>query len=137
MKLFDMIEAKRREDRRREMARDAAKVGTGLFAGLAIGSVTALLFAPQSGKETREDIKNYCECKKEELREGYDKAVAKINEEKAKLVESTRTMVNKAADKALNAAEEVVDAAEEKVEDAKKTTVKAKEKIEEKKEEVK
>jgi gas vesicle protein len=30
---------------------------TGLLAGAAIGSVLALLFAPQSGKETREKVK--------------------------------------------------------------------------------
>lgn len=137
MKLFDMIEAKRREDRRKEALDNAAKVGTGLIAGLAIGSSIALLFAPQSGKETREDIKEYYDDKKKELKEGYDKAIEKLNAEKARLVENTRVAVNKVADKALNAAEDVVEAADEKVEEAKKATSKAKEKVEDKKEEVK
>jgi gas vesicle protein len=40
------------------MNRDqAVSFGIGLLAGALIGGVVALLFAPQSGKETREKIK--------------------------------------------------------------------------------
>jgi gas vesicle protein len=34
---------------------------TGLLAGVAIGGVIALLYAPQSGKETRDQLKNRIE----------------------------------------------------------------------------
>jgi len=39
---------------------------TGLLAGAAIGGILALLFAPKSGKETREQLKNkFSELEKE------------------------------------------------------------------------
>ena len=36
----------------------ALGIGVGLLAGVVIGGVVALLFAPQSGKETRQMIKD-------------------------------------------------------------------------------
>ena len=133
MRIFDMIEAKIREDRRKKMLEDAGKVVVGLTTGLAIGSTLGLLFAPKSGAETREDIKEFYGEQKIKMKEGYNKAVDKIGEEKARLIAGAKEKFDNVADKALEAAEDVVDKADEKVKEAKEKTEKAKEKVEEKK----
>ena len=86
MKIIEMIEAKAREDRRKKFLNTAGKVAAGLTTGLAIGGAAGLLFAPKSGEETREDIKEFYGQQKEKVKDGYNKTVTKINEEKAKLV---------------------------------------------------
>ena len=45
---------KRRQRQKTKEA--AAKIGVGAAVGTAIGAVAGILFAPKSGKETREDI---------------------------------------------------------------------------------
>ncbi|HOZ44728.1 MAG TPA: YtxH domain-containing protein [Candidatus Dojkabacteria bacterium] len=55
------------------------KVATGLTLGAIFGAIAGLLFAPKSGKETREDIKKFAQDTKEkgeELFEGAKKEVA-------------------------------------------------------------
>ena len=57
----------------------AGKVATGLTLGAIFGAIAGLLFAPKSGKETREDIKKFAQDTKEkgeELFEGAKKEVA-------------------------------------------------------------
>jgi gas vesicle protein len=60
---------------------------TGLLAGAAIGGIIALLYAPKSGKETREQIKNKFNDLEKELEELKGKAsqkTGKIKEDLAK-----------------------------------------------------
>ena len=52
MGIFDYFERKRKEAQRREAAERAGAVLT----GAALGGLAGILFAPQSGKETRKDI---------------------------------------------------------------------------------
>ncbi len=49
----------------------------GLFIGGLVGAVLGILFAPKSGKETREDIARKTEDVLEKAREEYEKAVDK------------------------------------------------------------
>jgi gas vesicle protein len=60
---------------------------TGLLAGVAIGGVIALLYAPQSGKETREKIKQKFSDLEKELEALKDKAGQKSDEVKNDLEE--------------------------------------------------
>ena len=53
---------------------------TGLLAGAAIGGVIALLYAPKSGKETREQVKRKFEALEEELDILKTKASNKAND---------------------------------------------------------
>jgi gas vesicle protein len=60
---------------------------TGLLAGAAIGGIVALLYAPKSGKETREQIKNKFDELEKELEVLKGKAsqkTGKIKEDLAK-----------------------------------------------------
>jgi gas vesicle protein len=52
---------------------------TGLLAGAAVGGVVALLYAPQSGKETREQIKMKFQDLEKELESLKGKAKGKSN----------------------------------------------------------
>ena len=60
---------------------------TGLLAGVAIGGVIALLYAPQSGKETREKIKQKFSELEKELEALKNKAGQKSNDSKSDLEE--------------------------------------------------
>ena len=60
---------------------------TGLLAGVAIGGVLALLYAPQSGKETREKIKQKFKDLEKELEALKNKAGEKSDYVKSDLEE--------------------------------------------------
>jgi gas vesicle protein len=73
----------------------------GFLTGAAVGSIIALLFAPKSGKELREDIKNksqdFMEDAETYLANAKDKASQLINEGKKKsekLVSDTKEKVD-------------------------------------------
>lgn len=61
-------------------ARSAKPVVTGLLIGGAIGAVTALLFAPRSGEEIRDDIRNKAMEYRERLDDTVSQAKSKANE---------------------------------------------------------
>ena len=54
MGLFDYLEEKRNEAVRRRRLKEISKIST----GIALGAIGGILFAPQEGKKTREDIAN-------------------------------------------------------------------------------
>jgi len=60
---------------------------TGLLTGAAIGGIIALLYAPKSGKETREDIKSKFAELEKELEELKGKAGQKAGKIKSDLAE--------------------------------------------------
>ena len=51
---------------------DWAAVASGLVIGAAIGGALGLLFAPRSGKETRDELRERAETALDELREAAD-----------------------------------------------------------------
>ncbi|MEW6701129.1 MAG: YtxH domain-containing protein [Bacteroidota bacterium] len=109
----------------------------GFLTGAAVGSILALLFAPKSGKELREDIKNKSQDFIEDA-DGYiskakDKASQLINEGKKKsekLVADTKEKV----DTLLGEAEKILSEAKDK---AATLTHAGKEKIEKESERLK
>jgi gas vesicle protein len=60
--------------------------------GAALGAGLALLFAPQSGEETRKKMKEVGEKLSDDLKENYDK----ITKETQKAVETVKTTSDKA-----------------------------------------
>lgn len=100
-----------------------AKIVIGALTGILLGATAGLLFAPQSGKETREDIAKVAE-------KGYGKAVeasqnvANYVRDKSHVVsEKIKKGKNKAvkdvADTVANVADDVADKAEEISEETK------------------
>ena len=68
---------------------------TGLLAGAAIGGVIALLYAPKSGKETREDLKHKLTDLHKEFETLKEKAAQKSEHIKKDLADK---LANKLAD---------------------------------------
>ncbi len=103
------------------MANEENNLGKGLLIGFltgaAVGSIIALLFAPKSGKELREDIKNksqdFIEDADKYISNAKDKASQLINEGKKKsekLVADTKEKV----ETLLNEAEKILSEAKDK-----------------------
>lgn len=69
--------------------------------GLLLGAGAALLFAPRSGKETRDELKE----RLDELREGAEGRVKEIQENLTGTVEDVRSQVNEGLDSARRAIE--------------------------------
>jgi gas vesicle protein len=70
---------------------------TGLIyflAGAAIGAGLALLFAPQSGEETRKKIKEFSGKVTDEVKEGYEK----VSGEAKKTIEQVKSAAGKAVE---------------------------------------
>ncbi|MBQ7210062.1 MAG: YtxH domain-containing protein [Paludibacteraceae bacterium] len=67
-----------------------------MLGGLAVGAIAALLFAPQSGKETREKIKNLLREKMPDLSaQRLEELVDEVlNKFKAEEVENQETAAN-------------------------------------------
>jgi gas vesicle protein len=116
------------------MANEENNLGKGLLIGFltgaAVGSIIALLFAPKSGKELREDIKNksqdFIEDADKYISNAKDKASQLINEGKKKsekLVADTKEKV----ETLLTEAERILNDAKDKAGNAVST---GKEKIE-------
>lgn len=85
-----MIEQKRKEVRNEKLKETAKDLAIGAAVGTAVGAITGLLFAPKSGKETREDIAD----------KGLE--IAEAGREKAELVKEKAELVK---DKAIDAYE--------------------------------
>ncbi|MCP5049357.1 MAG: YtxH domain-containing protein [bacterium] len=66
----------------------------GFLAGAVIGAGLALLYAPQTGKETRKQIKDASEKVADDVKENYDK----ISKEAKKSIDQVRVAAEKAID---------------------------------------
>ena len=96
----------------------------GLLAGGAIGAAIALLYAPKTGKELRQDIKSrtddYLDEADKYIAEAKDKAINLINDGKKK----SEKLIKEAKEKSeelLKDAEKVLDEAKAKTEEMVKT----------------
>jgi len=67
---------------------DGMKIFAGFLIGAAFGAILGLLFAPQSGTETRHKIKDLSKKVEEEAKEGFEK-----------ISELTKSFVDSAKDK--------------------------------------
>jgi|BioPla2DNA2_1021312.scaffolds.fasta_scaffold00798_4 gas vesicle protein len=100
-----------------------AKIVIGALSGFLLGAAAGLLFAPQSGKETRDDIARAAE-------KGYEKAVEtsknvagfvkdKSQEVSEKFLQKRDKVVEDAAEAVAEVADKVSDKAEDVAKDAK------------------
>ena len=61
MILKDLVTTSKKERLRQQRAKAAQNIATGALIGVAAGAALGTLLAPQSGKQTREDIKKFAE----------------------------------------------------------------------------
>lgn len=73
----------------------------GMGLGALVGAATALLLAPKSGEETRQDIKNVTE----ELKVKADQVVKDLSESSEDLVQRSKELLESAKDKVQSAIE--------------------------------
>ena len=100
MGLLDFIEARRLERERairNEKALNAAKV----IASIGVGFTLGILFAPKSGKKTREDISNAAKEGLDYLTKNIDNTIEVLKEKRAELkktisenIEDTKEEIN-------------------------------------------
>lgn len=103
-KYFDSIESKKRAERRREKSRNRKRIFAAFTIGSIVSGISALLFAPKSGKELRKDIAEKtaegAELVKKGAVTGYEKASKSIND----LYANAKSVIKK--EKKTEAAEE-------------------------------
>jgi gas vesicle protein len=84
-------------------SKDSLLVLAGAVVGGAVGATLGLLFAPQSGKKTRKDIKEKAENVKDKIENEYapkvaDKLKENFDEAVSSLQETTEKLKNKVGD---------------------------------------
>lgn len=134
MGLFDLIEARRRE-RERKLRREKVNNVAKIIAGVGVGAALGILFAPKSGKKTREDIANAAKDGLDFVSENVNTAVKVIKDKSAELKEAVVEKYDQISNKNITeVVSENIEKLEEKIEETKE---KVKEKAEETKEKAK
>jgi gas vesicle protein len=73
-----------------------SKMFFSFLTGAALGAGLALLFAPQSGKETRKQIKDLSDKLSSEVRDEAEKIGSKVKYEVDKIGEKAKTIIGEA-----------------------------------------
>ncbi|MDL2310616.1 YtxH domain-containing protein [Peptostreptococcaceae bacterium OttesenSCG-928-C18] len=139
MSLLDYLEAKKREKERQlkwEMKKKqldtAGKIALGTVAGTLAGITAGVLFAPKSGEETRQDIKEFAsdasESVKENLSTMKDTVIYKTEEIVGDIKDKYDEFKERGVTELEKASDEVEDV-KEKAEKVKKTVKNAAEEI--------
>lgn len=92
----------------------------GAIFGAAVASVTTLLFAPQSGEKTRQDIVDKTQETRDQANEYFDIAKEKGNEFYKNVRETGEQYFNQASKQAEETFSQAKDQVEDKVDDVKK-----------------
>lgn len=103
MKIFEMVENKKKEKLRREKIKLAKKVTAGAAAGVLAGALSGVLLAPKSGKETQADLakaaKDLSENVKTKSAEFKGNVENKVTETKSNVTEAKDKISQYLADK--------------------------------------
>lgn len=75
---------------------DSGKIVTALLAGLAVGAVLGVLFAPEKGTETRDKINESLADLGEALKERAEEQLDQLNDFREKIVSVVKTKLSKA-----------------------------------------
>jgi gas vesicle protein len=83
MILRDLLELINKEKRRKEKVKAARKFAIGMGVVAAVGVASGIVFAPKSGKETREDLKNIAVTTAETIKERVQKKAETVKDSAA------------------------------------------------------
>lgn len=109
MGIAEYLEMKNREKIRRARREDAKKVSVGLFLGAAIGGACGLLFAPQSGEKTREDLANAAKDAAANVKNQANDALEVVKTQATGVFEAVKSKTNEVVEKAKQTYEDHVD----------------------------
>ena len=108
MGLLDLIEARRLE-RERAIRNEKALNAVKVIASIGVGFTLGILFAPKSGKKTREDISNAAKEGLDYLTKNIDNTIEVLKEKRAELkktisenIEDTKEEINKNTEEVKN-----------------------------------
>jgi len=94
---------------------NGAGFATGLFVGAVLGAVTALLFAPKSGEQTRQELKDMADQQKDNIKNQWeaakDKVVNTVREGVDSMAQKASSSVDNFADKTIDKVIQVADEA--------------------------
>ena len=82
---------------------DGAGFITGLFVGAVLGACAALLYAPMSGEETRQGIKDVAEKQKDNLKNQWDQTKEKAMDKASEIVNTTKDKIDSFGEQAKGA----------------------------------
>lgn len=137
MGLFDLIEERRLERERRMRKEKAANV-VKIIASVGVGAILGVLFAPKSGKKTRQDIADMAKKGIGLVNENANTAIKVIKDKSTELKEAVVEKYDQISNKNIpETISENIEKLEEKVENTMEKVEEIKEKLEEKVKEVK
>lgn len=120
MSLAKLIEEKRRAKLREERNKKAKSAALGASIGIATGLAAGILFAPKSGKETRDDLRastaDLNELLKERAAVAKEKTAANLEDAKSRISQYIESTKNRQAAKKASL-EEAIEVVIESTED--------------------
>lgn len=96
--MLNLLGESDRERRIRER-REARNIAAGTIVGTLIGATIGVLFAPKSGKETREDLRAKANEGMDKAEQAMDNAVAEIKEKSDEVSQNFKEKYNEYADR--------------------------------------
>jgi gas vesicle protein len=100
MILKDLLELINKEKRRKERVKAARKFAIGMGVVATVGVATGIVFAPKSGKETREDLKNIAVTTVETVKERVQKKAETVKHSAANAAQEVLNVVKDIHEKA-------------------------------------
>ncbi|SMB85767.1 Gas vesicle protein [Desulfonispora thiosulfatigenes DSM 11270] len=120
MSIKDTINKARKKKKQAQNVDTAKKVGVGLGIGAAIGSSIGLLFAPKSGKQTRDKISNVTKDTVDNLKENATEMGGKISKvvgEGKERIKNIRKDTKETAEEIMETTERVLDEVDEDIDE--------------------
>lgn len=90
------------------MRDDAAKIAGAFLIGSMVGAVVALLYAPQSGRETRRDISKTAKRIKRDASEMVDETIDTINQFAHETKDRVTDLIDEGVELSAKAKEEII-----------------------------
>ncbi|WFA09435.1 YtxH domain-containing protein [Tissierella sp. Yu-01] len=109
MKLNKIIEEKRRQMEKAKKRETAKHVAVGTAIGTALGAAAGILFAPKSGKETREDIATKSKDVAETVKQTATEQMGATKEWSQKIKNDVKKNINEIKEKKKVKTEEIID----------------------------
>ena len=99
MILRDLLDLVSNEKRKKERAKAAQKFAVGMGVVATVGVATGILFAPKSGKETREDLKSKAVDTMETIKDTVQKNVETVKDSAVHAAQEVRNAIKEVHEK--------------------------------------
>jgi len=121
MIIRDLLDLVRKEKRKRQRVKAAQKFAVGMGVVAAAGVATGILFAPKSGKEAREDLKEEVVNSVETIKDSFQKKVETVKDSAAHAAQEVRNVIKDVHGKKESVKKDIKDGCHEITQDIDKT----------------